>query len=122
VQLPEQVSALPAQDTVQRFRITRLDGRHQLEEEVVAVAAGGHARLVQPAIEFRPSGLSDPVDQPVRLDRLRLALRLDQAVAGQAVEDLVEVPDVQPAPLLADRLLEAALQLGTVRGLVREES
>ena len=39
MQLSEQVSALPAQDAVQRFRITRLNGRHQLEEEVVAVTA-----------------------------------------------------------------------------------
>jgi hypothetical protein len=60
-------------------------------------------------------GRSDPVDQPIRLDRLRLALGLDQAVAGAAVENLVEVADVRPAPLLAHRLLEAALQLVAVR-------
>jgi hypothetical protein len=39
VQLPEQVSALTAQDRVQQFRITRLTSRHQLKEEVVAIAA-----------------------------------------------------------------------------------
>ena len=48
------------------------------------------------------------MDQPVRLDRLRLALGLDQAVAGEAVEDLVEVADIQAAPLVAHCLLEAA--------------
>jgi hypothetical protein len=57
------------------------------------------------------------VDDPVRLDLLRLTLRLDQAVAGQTVEHLVQVADVQPAPLVADGLLEAALELVAVGGL-----
>jgi ABC-2 type transport system ATP-binding protein len=57
------------------------------------------------------------VHQPVRLDRLRLALGLGQAVAGQAVEDLVEVAGVQPAALLADRLLELSLGRNQTSGL-----
>jgi hypothetical protein len=62
------------------------------------------------------------VDEPVRLDRLGVALGLDQAVPGQPVQDLVEVADVQAAPLIAHRLLEAALQLVTVRGLMSQQS
>jgi hypothetical protein len=58
VQLLEQVSALPAQDAVQRFRITSLNGRHQLEEEVVAITALPSARLAQPAVQLSPAGLS----------------------------------------------------------------
>jgi hypothetical protein len=45
------------------------------------------------------------VDDAVGLDRLRLAFGLDQAVAGEPVEYLVQVADVQPAPLVADGLL-----------------
>ena len=55
VQLLEQVSALPAQDAGQRFRITHLNGRHRLEEEVVAVAAHPGARLTQPAVQLGPA-------------------------------------------------------------------
>jgi hypothetical protein len=47
------------------------------------------------------------VDDAVGLDLLRLSLGVDQAVPGEPVEDLVEVADVQPAPLVADGLLEA---------------
>jgi hypothetical protein len=36
------------------------------------------------------------VDQPVRLDGLRLALGLDQAVAGEAVDDLVAIARILP--------------------------
>jgi hypothetical protein len=68
-----------------------------------------------------PAGRGDPVDQPVRLDLLRLALRLDQAVTAEAVEDLVEVADVQPAPLVADGLLEAGLELVAVGWLGRQQ-
>jgi hypothetical protein len=66
-------------------RVTRFLPAPHLEEEVVAVAPGTHVRLAQPAIELRAPSRGDPVDQPVRLDRLRLALGLDQAVPGEAV-------------------------------------
>jgi hypothetical protein len=46
------------------------------------------------------------VDDAVGLDLLRLSLGVDQAVPGEPVEDLVQVADVQPAPLVADGLLE----------------
>jgi hypothetical protein len=62
------------------LRIPGLGGGHHREEEVVAVAAGAHVRLVQPAIELRAAGRGDPVDQPVRPDRLRLAFGFDRAV------------------------------------------
>ena len=110
MQLPEQVNALPAQHAVQRFRITRLNGRHQLEEEVVAVTAQPSARLAQPAVQLGPAGRCQVMDDPIWLHWLRLALRLDEPVPAQPVKDLIEMPDVQPAPLISDGLLEAALQ------------
>lgn len=67
MQLPEQVSALPAQDAVQRFRIIRLNGRHQLEEEVVAVTAQPGARLAQPAVQLGPAGRCQVMDNPIWL-------------------------------------------------------
>ena len=57
----------------------------------------------------------------VGLDLLRLPLGVDQAVPGEPVEHLVQVADVQPAPLVADGLLEAAFQLVAVRGLGRQQ-
>jgi hypothetical protein len=56
-----------------------------LRKKIVTVAAGAHTGLVQPAVEFLTAGRGDLVDEPVRLDGLRLALGLDQAVAGEAV-------------------------------------
>ena len=46
---------------------------------------------------------------------------VDQAVAGEPVEYLVQVADVQPAPLVADGLLEAGLELVAVGGLGRQQ-
>jgi hypothetical protein len=109
VQLPEQVSALPVQDAVQRFRITRLNGRHQLEEEVVAVTAHPRTWLAQPAVQLGPARRGQVMDHPIWLHWLRLALRLDELVPAQPVKDLIEMPDVQPAPLISDGLLETAL-------------
>jgi putative ABC transport system ATP-binding protein len=55
---------------------------------------------------------------PVGLDRLRLPLGFDEPVPGQPVEDLVQVADVQPAPLIADGLLKAGLQPRRAVGFV----
>ena len=121
MQFPEQVSTLPAQDAVQRFRVTRLNGRHQLEEEVVAVTAQPSARLAQPAVQLGPAGRCQVMDNPVWLYRLRLALGLDEFVPAQPVKDLIEMPDVQPAPLISDGLLEAALQFVSVRWLAGQQ-
>jgi hypothetical protein len=95
-QFGEQMDPLAPQHGGQRRRISCLGGGHHLEEEIVAVAAGAHTGLVQPAVEFLPPGLGDLVDQPVRLDGLRLALGLDQAVAGEAVDDLVAIARILP--------------------------
>ena len=97
------------------------DGGHDLEEEVVAVAAGGDGRLAEPAVELGAAGRGEVVDDAVGLDLLRLALGVDQAVTGEPLEYLVEVADVQPAPLIADGLLEAAFQLVAVGRLGREQ-
>ena len=97
--------------------VAAADGGHDLEDEVVAVAAGGDGRLGEPAAELGPAGRGEAVDDPVGLDLLRLALGVDQAVAGEPVEDLVQVADVQPAPLVTDGLLEAGFQLVAVGGL-----
>ena len=121
VQLPQQVCALPAEHGGQRRRVTGADGGHDFEEEVVAVAAGGDGWLVEPAVEFGAAGRGQAVDDAVGLDLLRLALGVDQAVAGEPVEDLVEVADVQPAPLVADGLIEAGFQLVAVGGLGRQQ-
>ena len=121
MQFPEQVSTLPAQDAVQRFRVTRLNGRHQLEEEVVAVTAPPSARLAQPAVQLGPAGRGQVMDDPVWLYWLRLALGLDEFVPAQPVQDLIEMPDVQPAPLISDGLLEAALQFVSVRWLAGQQ-
>jgi len=51
------------------------------------------------------------VHEPVRLDRLRLPLGLDQPVAAEPFQDLVQVTDFQPAPPIADGLLKAVLEL-----------
>ena len=61
------------------------------------------------------------MDDAVGLDLLGLAPGLDQAVAGETVKYLVKVADVQPAPLVADGLLEAGLELVAVGGLGREQ-
>jgi len=82
---------------------------------------GGDGRLGEPAVELGAARRGQAVDHPVRLDLLRLALRLDQAVTGQPVEHLVQVADVQPAPLVADGLLEAALELVAVGWLGRKQ-
>ena len=117
VQLPQQVGALPAEHGGQRRGVGGADGGHDLEEEVVAVAAGGDGWLGEPAVEFGAAGRGEAVDDAVGLDLLRLSLGLDQAVPGEPVEYLVQVADVQPAPLVADGLLEAAFQLVAVGGL-----
>lgn len=49
------------------------------------------------------------------------ALRLDELVPAEPVKDLIQVPDVQPAPLVSDGLLEAPLQFVTVRGLAGQQ-
>jgi hypothetical protein len=61
------------------------------------------------------------MDDPVWLQRLRLALRLDELVPAEPVKDLIQAPDVQPAPQVSDGLLEAPLQFVTVRGLVGQQ-
>jgi hypothetical protein len=61
------------------------------------------------------------VDDPVGLDGLRLPLRIDEAIPAQPVQDLVQVPDVQAAPLITDGLLEAALQLVAMSRLLGEQ-
>lgn len=111
VQLAEQVLALPPQDAVEYHRVTGLHGRHQLEEELVPVAPGSRGGLGQPVLQFGSPGRGEPVHNAVRLDWLRLALGIDQAVPGEPLQDLVQVPDVEPAPLLPHRRLEAGLQL-----------
>ena len=85
------------------------DGSHDFQEEVVTVAAGGDGWLAEPAVESGAAGRGEAVDDAVGLDLLRLALRIDQAVAREPVEYLVQVTDGQPAPLVADSLLEAAV-------------
>ena len=110
-QLPEQVRALPGQHLTERYRVAHLYRRHDLEEEVVPVAAGPRGGLGQPAPELVQAGRGEPMYQPVRLDRLGLALRLDQAITAQPFQQLIQVPDVQPAPLVPHRLVEAALEL-----------
>ena len=121
VQLPQQVLALPAQHAVEHITVAGLHRGHQLQEEVVAVAALARGRLGQPPVQLGPPGRRQPVDDAVWLDRLRLALGVDQAIPAQPVQDLIEVPDVQPAPLVADRLLEAALQLIAVGRLLGKQ-
>jgi hypothetical protein len=121
VQLPEQVSALTAEDPVQKFGVTGLTGRHQLEEEVVAVTVQPRARLAQPAIQLGPAGRREAMDNPIGLHWLGLALRVDELVPVQPVKDLVEMPDVEPAPLISDCLFEAALQFVSVRWLVGKQ-
>jgi len=120
--LPQQVGALLAEHGGQRGGVSGADGGHDLEEEVVAVAAGGDGGLGEPAAEFGAAGRGEAVDDAVGLDLLRLALRVDQAVAGEPVEYLVQVADVQPASLVADGLLEAGLELIAMGGLGREQS
>src|ERR1051326_5323829 len=110
VQFPEQVSALRAEDAGQRFWLTRLNGRHQLEEEVVAVTAQPSAGRAQPAVQLGTAGECQVMDDPIWLHWLRLAFRLDELIPAQPVKDLVEMPDVQPAPLISDGPLEAALE------------
>jgi hypothetical protein len=61
------------------------------------------------------------MDNPVWLYWLRLALGLDEFVPAQPVKDLIEMPDVQPAPLISDGLLEAALQFVSVRWLAGQQ-
>ena len=61
------------------------------------------------------------MDDAIGLDLLRLALGVDQAVPGEPVEYLVHVADVQPAPLVADGLLEAGLELVAVGCPVRQQ-
>jgi hypothetical protein len=121
VQLAEQVGALAAEHGGQRGGIGGADGGHDLEEEVVAVAAGRDGGLGEPAVEFGASGRGEAVDDAVGLDLLGLALGVDEAVAGEPVEYLVQVADVQPAPLVADGLLEAGLELVAVGWPVRQQ-
>jgi hypothetical protein len=61
------------------------------------------------------------MDNSVRLHRLRPPLRFDQAITAEPVEYLIQVPDVQAAPLLADGLLETALQFVTVGRLLGQQ-
>jgi hypothetical protein len=88
--------------------------REQLQKEVVPVAPDALTRFGQPVAERGAARRGDPVHEPVRLDWLRLPLRLDQRVAAEPFQDLVQVTDVQPAPLIADGLLEAVLELVSV--------
>ena len=98
MQLAQQVGALLAEHGGQGGRVGGADGGHDLEEEVVAVAAGGDGGLGEPAVEFGAAGRGEAMDDAVGFDLLGPALGVDQAVAGEPVEDLVEVADVQPAP------------------------
>jgi hypothetical protein len=65
-------------------------------------------------LELGAPGRGEPVHDAIGLHRLRLALGINQPVTGQPFQDLVQVPDVEPAPLLAYRCLEAGLELVTV--------
>src|SRR5215831_10774709 len=103
------MGALIPQHRVEGLPVAALRGRHQLEEEVVPVATGARAWFREPAIQFGATRRGQVVDHPIRLDLLVLALRGDEAVPAEPVEDLVQVPDVKPAPLLTDGLLKAGL-------------
>jgi hypothetical protein len=119
VQFAQQVGTLAVEHVGQRGLVTRSRGGHHLQEEVVPVPVGADGWFGQPAIKFGSAGRGEPVYQPIRFDLLRLAFGLNQAVLGQPVQHLVEVPDVQPAPLLANGLLKTALQLVAMGRLVR---
>jgi hypothetical protein len=61
------------------------------------------------------------VNNPVWLRWLRLPLRFDQPVPAEPVKDLIQMPDVQPAPLISHGLLEADLQFVSVGWLIGEQ-
>src|SRR5581483_9703062 len=121
VQLADQVRTLTAEHSRQHRGIAGAHGSHHLEEEVVAVAARADTRLGEPAAQFVAAGRGDPVHDPVWFDLLRTPFGFDQPVAGEPVEQLVKMPDVQSAPLVADGLFELALQLVTVGGFAGEQ-
>ena len=81
----------------------------ELEEEVVAVPALANERTLQPALELLPSRPRQPVDRLVRSRFLRNDPLLDEVIALEAIEDLVQVADVELAPLRADGSLELPL-------------
>jgi hypothetical protein len=68
------VDALPAEHGGERGGVGGADGGHDLQEEVVAVAASGDGWLGESAVQFGAAGRGEEVDDAVGLDRLRLAL------------------------------------------------
>jgi hypothetical protein len=97
-----------------------LGGAEQLEEELVAVGRPDERRL-KPAFELRVSGAGEAIDDSVGPVGLRDDALGDERVALEPIEHLVEVTDVELAPLWPDRLLETGLQLIAVARAVGEE-
>src|SRR5699024_996252 len=111
VQLAEQAAALAGEHGAQRAG-ARAGRGDQLEVELVAVAGRGRRRLREPALELLAPRVGDRVDDAVGPARLRLGAG-DDAVpfALETLEHLVEVADVERAPLRPGRSLECALEL-----------
>lgn len=89
-------------------------GGEQLEEEVIAVTGLANKRGSQPRIELGSAGLGESVEVLVGPVGLRDFVLGGEAVADQAVEDLVEVADVEVAPLGTDSVAELSAQLVAV--------
>ncbi|HET6551623.1 MAG TPA: ATP-binding cassette domain-containing protein [Solirubrobacter sp.] len=109
-------------DDARQLVATSAGAGDQLEVKIVAVTGGGGRGRAEPLVQRGPSRVGDGVNEPVRPPRLGLGTDdLDVAVALEAVEHLVQVADVQRAPLRADTALERALELIAVTLTVGEQ-
>lgn len=97
-------------------------GGEELEEEVVAVAGLAHKRAAEPGVELGTARVGESVEILVRPVGLRDLALGGEAVADEAVEDLVKVADVEVAPLGADSVAEFSAQLVAVAFAFGEES
>ena len=86
-------------------------GGEQLEEEVVAVAGLADERRLEPALELLPARGGHAVDRLVGPRRLGHMATRDEPFADEPVEHLIDVAEVELAPLRADAFLEARLEL-----------
>src|SRR5204863_10172085 len=84
-------------------------------------AAAADERRLEPALELGAAGVGEPVVDPIGPVRLRDGAPRDEPVADEPVEDLVQVADVELAPLRPDRLFEGGFEFIAVARLLREK-
>lgn len=89
----------------ERFSTESRSGE-QLQEEVIAVSGLAHKRRREPYLELATTGVRQPVENPVRSAGLFDTRCGDQAVTDEPIEHLVEVTDVEAAPLWPDSRFE----------------